>query len=131
MINLTIQIFWCLAGIFGICEFGQQLCGTFGEINDIYDLFAWYLFPYKAQHMLTTLIIFVQRPVELHVIGSITCSRITFQSVRKSLLIQNWTQLNSSKSIFLKPFCRFSIQHIHGLWYFGVLINNIHTNHFK
>lgn len=94
MINLTILSFWALAAIFGICDFGQQLCGTFEEILGIYDQFAWYLFPKKAQRMLTTIMIFVQRPVELHVVGSITCSRLTFQNVCKTLTLHNQTELN-------------------------------------
>lgn len=67
--------------IFCICEFGEQLGRTFNEINDVYDDFAWYLFPCKAKHVLSYLMIVAQRSVELRVFGSISCGRITFKSV--------------------------------------------------
>lgn len=57
------------------------MSGTFAEINDVYDQFAWYLIPCKAQHMLMILLIVVEKPVELRVFGSNTCGRITFKNV--------------------------------------------------
>ena len=74
-------MFWTFAGIFGICEFGQQFSRSFDEINDIYDRLAWYKFPNDVQHALPTLMVVAQKPIELHVFGSISCSRITLKSV--------------------------------------------------
>lgn len=79
-------MFWGFAGIFGVCEFGERMCGSFDGINDIYHQFAWYLFPWKAQQMVTMLIIVAQEPVELHVFGSISCGRITFKNVSKNYM---------------------------------------------
>lgn len=83
MINLISLLVWSFAIIFSVCEFGEGLSGTFGEINYLYDQFAWYLFPNDVQHMLSTLMIFAQRPIELRVFGSVSCERITFKKVRK------------------------------------------------
>lgn len=81
--------------IFCICEFGEQLGRTFDEINDVYDDFAWYLFPCKAKHILSYLMIVAQRGVELRVFGSISCGRITFKSV--SELFFMFSELNFSE----------------------------------
>lgn len=83
MINLFSLLVWSFAIIFSVCEFGEGLSGTFGEINYLYDQFAWYLFPNDVQHMLSTLMIFAQRPIELRVFGSVSCERITFKKVCK------------------------------------------------
>lgn len=81
MIVLFIGMFWSCAGIVGICEFGERLCSTFEEINDMYHQFAWYRFPCKAKRMLITLLMIAQKPVELRVFGSISCGRVTLKSV--------------------------------------------------
>lgn len=73
---------WLFAGIFGICEFGERLRGTFDEINHVYNQFVWYLLPWKVQHIATVLIMVAQEPVQLWVFGSISCCRITLKNVR-------------------------------------------------
>lgn len=78
-------MFWSFAGIFGTCEFGQRLSGTFEEINDVYDQFDWYLFPCDVQRILTFLRVVAQNPIELHVIGSVSCGRITLKNVSKHI----------------------------------------------
>lgn len=72
---------WVLAVIFGIFEFGEQMGSAVGEINDMYDQFTWYRFPKNVKRMLTTLVIFAQKPIEIRIIGSTTCGRITFKNV--------------------------------------------------
>lgn len=74
---------WTFVLIFGICEFGERLCGSFQEINDLCDAFAWYSLPCDVQHILPTLIMMAQKPVELRIFGSISCGRITFKNVSK------------------------------------------------
>lgn len=81
IITLSMCLFWSFTSIFAICEFGQRLCGAFEEINDAYNQLAWYLLPDNVQHMLTTLLMVAQKPVELEVFGSISCGRITFKNV--------------------------------------------------
>lgn len=81
IIHLAITIFWSFAIIFGVCEFGEKLSEAFEQINDVYDQFAWYLLPFDVQHMLSTLIMIAQKPIELRVFGSISCTRITFRKV--------------------------------------------------
>lgn len=75
------QMLWVLAVVFSVFEFGEQMGGTVDEINDMYEQFHWYLFPKEVQQILTTLIIFAQKPMEIRIIGSITCGRITFKNV--------------------------------------------------
>lgn len=81
IIVLVVQMVWSFATIFGVCEFGESLSGSFQEINDTYNQLAWYLFPRHTQHMLTTLIMMAQAPAELNVFGSISCCRITLKNV--------------------------------------------------
>lgn len=76
-------MFYLFAPIFGVCEFGERLYGTFEEINAVYNQFAWYSFPYNVQQMLPILIMVAQNPIELRVFGSIACGRITLQNVSK------------------------------------------------
>lgn len=81
MIVLSMFIFWSFIAIFGICEYGERLRETFNEISDAYNQLAFYLYPCDVQHMLTTLLMVAQKPVELEVFGSIVCGRITFKNV--------------------------------------------------
>lgn len=75
------QIIWGFAGIFGVCEFGERLRASFEGINDVCEQLSWYLFPYKTQQMLITLITVAQNSVELRVFGNISCGRITLKNV--------------------------------------------------
>lgn len=77
----SLQVFGLSVGIFEICEFGERLSESYGEISDAYDQLNWHLFPRKAQHMLITQLIMAQRPVQLRVFGSICCGRITMKDV--------------------------------------------------
>lgn len=105
-------MFWSFASVFGICEFGERLSGTFAEINDVYVQFAdWRLFPYKSRRMLTQVMMVAQKPIELRVFGSISCGRITFKDVNKIFNLNSYSSiidaiffrspLGMSKSIFV------------------------------
>lgn len=83
VMNLCLLMFMAISIIFGVCEFGEKLSETFGEVYDVYDQFAWYLFPYDVQQMLSIMMIVAQKPVELRVFGSISSNRITFRNVRE------------------------------------------------
>lgn len=94
MIVLSVKMFWSFAAIFGVYEFGERLSESFDEINDVYDQSTWYAFPCNVQNMLTILLLVAQKPVELRVFGSTSCSRITFKNVREiSCAPQKSTQL--------------------------------------
>lgn len=124
LINLSIIMFWSFFVIFGICEFGERLSGTFAEINDVYDQFVWYLFPNRAQHMLPILLIVAERPVEVRVFGSNACGRITFKNVGDCFSFFTELQINFVRKLSLILFSyllRHSIQHIRILWYFSDL----------
>lgn len=84
-------MFWTFAAIFGVCEFGERLSATANGINDVYDQFAWYSFPWDVQQNITILIIFAQKPVSLRVVGSVSCGRITFKNVGRTfeIFLQN------------------------------------------
>lgn len=82
IINLMITMFWFFAILFGICEFGQKLNGTFQEIDEIYSSqFVWYSYPCNVQQMLIVLIMVAQKPIQLRVFGSVACDRITLKMV--------------------------------------------------
>lgn len=120
------NMFWAFAVIFGICEFGQRLCGAFDEVNHLYDQTAWYLFPYNVQHALSYLMMVAQKPVELRVFGSISCGRVTLENVSKIILFEKINKLQNQidPNIFVlifSPLFRYSKMRIHVLWYFGAL----------
>lgn len=78
-------------------------------------------FPYKAQQLLPMLFIFAQRPVELHVFGSISCDRITLKNVGEMFISSQISiEVNTHGNIF-----RYSTMRIHALWWFDGLRNNI------
>lgn len=81
ILALSIKMIWVFSFIFGVYEFGERLSGSFEELNDEYDQFAWHLFPMKAQRMLTVLLRMAQKPIELRVFGSTPCGRITLKNV--------------------------------------------------
>lgn len=97
IIDLSITMFWAFSIIFGICDFGERLSGTFDEINDVCDMFTWYLFPCDVQHMLKTLIIIAQKRVELYAFGSISCGRVTLKNVSEIFILSQ--KKHRSKSI--------------------------------
>lgn len=74
---------WSLAVVFCACEFGEKLSETFDRISYSYDQLSWHLFPSIAQRMLITQLAVAQKPVELLVIGEISCCRITLKNVSK------------------------------------------------
>lgn len=115
---LSLDMFVSFSLIVGICEFGERLSGNFNEINNVYYQFAWYLFPCNTKNMLSTLIMFAQKPVELRVFGSILCGRITLKNVSNEFhfLFHNikLNQIFYSTFPFIF-FFRYSIGHIHGL----------------
>lgn len=82
IINLSFEMLWVFVLIFGICEFGERLNKSSSEeINYTFEQSAWYLFPRDVQSVLPFLIMVAQKPVDLDVFGSISCSRITFKKV--------------------------------------------------
>lgn len=80
---MGINALMSFAVVLGVCEFGERLIQSFNEVNDAFDQFKWHLFPCDVQHMLTTLIMFGQKPVTLDVFGSISCGRMTLKIVSK------------------------------------------------
>lgn len=114
-------MFWAFSTIFGICEFGEKFRKMFGEINDVYDRFAWNSFPYEAQQLLPMLLMFAQRPVQLQVFGSISCDRVTLKNVGKILIFLHISiEVISFTTTFLLML-RYSTKRIHALWLFDVL----------
>lgn len=128
---MNLVLIMCLAFviIYGVYEFGEKLTGTFEEINDAYDRFAWNVFPYDVQTMIPTLIVVAQKPIELRVFGSISCGRITFRNVGGTSIfhlkpnikskIWNRTQFNSFQfnvTTLTTPF-RYAIKPTPTLWF--------------
>lgn len=63
------------------CELGQQVANRIEEINNEFDQLGWYLYPTEAQRMLPTIMINVQKPVDISCYGIFTCSREQFRKV--------------------------------------------------
>lgn len=95
IIVLINQMVWSMAIIFSACEFGERLSETFDKISFSYDQLSWYLFPSSAQHTLITQLVVAQKPVELSVIGEISCCRITLKNVSKISIFPKNIQKNS------------------------------------
>lgn len=79
--NRFIELFFSLFGLFGFCEFGERLKVAFDEINIEIDQIKWYLLPCRTQQMISIMLIFIQKPVEIGIFGSVSCNRITFKKV--------------------------------------------------
>lgn len=92
---MFITMVWVFVAISSICEFGERLSGTFNEINNVCDQLAWHLFPHDVQQLLSFLFMIVQKPTELRVFGSISCSRITFQNVSRIVIFCHRIELIS------------------------------------
>lgn len=86
MINRFIELFFSFFGLFGFCEFGERLREAFDEINMVLNQIKWYLLPRKTQKILSIMLMFTQRPVELDIFGSVSCNRITFKKVSKRVV---------------------------------------------
>lgn len=80
---LLIELVWMLAAIITICELGERLNDSSERMSTVCDRLAFHLFPCDVQHKLINLIVVAQRPFDLLVFGSISCSRSTLKSVSK------------------------------------------------
>lgn len=81
MINLVGMVFWSFTFIFIICEFGENVCSAFDEINILFDEIDWYLFPIEIQRYLPTLFLVSQQPVLIQGYGNILFNRYAFKKV--------------------------------------------------
>lgn len=80
---LASQAFWSFTAIFIACECAERLKTSFGTINDEIDAIVWYKYPLCVRRMIPILMAGAQQPVELCVIASISCNRLTFKNVRQ------------------------------------------------
>lgn len=67
--------------IFIFCEIGERFKNSFDQINDEFDKLNWYLFPMDAMKMLSTIMIFTQKPVALNGFGGTQYNREQFKKV--------------------------------------------------
>lgn len=78
---LSIQVFGAFFFLMVTCEFGGRITMTHDEIDTAILQSSWYRLPAEVQKILPTVIYIAQREVALHGIGSVICSRETFQRV--------------------------------------------------
>lgn len=104
--------------VYVICELGGRLSYQFSDIDDIIGQFQWYLFPNDVQKLLPFVIMGAKQKVALRCFGSAMCNRATFKKVFGNIHFQIFIffwLLNKRLFVF-----RYSIDHIHTLWYWKV-----------
>ena len=74
-------LFYGFGLIFVTCELCQRMTNGCEEFIDVIQQFDWYLFAFKIQRILPTILINVQQPVYFECFGSIACDRKTFKQV--------------------------------------------------
>lgn len=83
MIVLLTDVFWSFVGVFAVCEFGQKMSNSFDKIEYESGQLRWYYFPIRIHQMMPTFIVVAQQPIELLIIESVSCDRITFKQVKE------------------------------------------------
>lgn len=77
------QMFSTFMVIFFVCEFGHRVSDSFEETNNAIGELKWYLFPTDTWKLLPIVVAGAHKPVVFTVFGSVSCSRMDFQTVRK------------------------------------------------
>lgn len=94
MLVSFIQMFWAFAILFAACELGHSVSSAFEEINSRILLFHWYKLSKDVKKFLPIIILSLQKPIGLHVFGSIVCGREDFERVssfwRKNLITNDF-----------------------------------------
>lgn len=76
-----LALFWLLALMYILCQFGQQLTDEFVAFEQtIYESY-WYLFTMDVQRLFIIVTMLSQKPVELKGFGNIHCTLETFKNV--------------------------------------------------
>lgn len=78
---LSIQVFGAFFFLLVTCEFGGRITTAHDEIDSVMLQSSWYRFPVEVKKILPTVILIVQKEIALHGIGSVVCSRESFQRV--------------------------------------------------
>lgn len=80
---LSIQVFGAFFFLLVTCEFGGRITTAHDEIDSAILQSSWYRFPTKVKKILPTVISIAHKEMALHGIGSVVCSRESFQRVSK------------------------------------------------
>lgn len=78
---LSIQVFGAFFFLLVTCEFGGRITMAHDEIDSAILRSSWYRLPTEVKSILPTVIYIAQKEVALHGIGSVVCSRESFQRV--------------------------------------------------
>lgn len=95
-----VQLFVSFAMVFVSCELSQHLTDEFDGIDEIFDQSDWYLFPFKIQQLLPTIMLNTQQPVYIKCFGGIPCNRQTFKKVCQNHCIFSNLVPMSRRSMF-------------------------------
>lgn len=62
---------WAWSLVLVLCEAGQQMIDTFGEIEEAFEQIDWYLLPIEIQRMMPQIIMYAQEPMVVRFFGSV------------------------------------------------------------
>lgn len=79
---ITIEACAAFLTLWIVCELGQRVTDIFASINGKFEEFAWYSYPKAMQRMLPTILITVQKPVDIKCFGSFAANREGYRKVR-------------------------------------------------
>lgn len=83
--DLAILLFQIIGAFFFLlvtCEFGGRMTIAHDDIDTAILQLSWYRFPVELKKLLPILMSMSQKEIELRGMGSVACSRETFQRVR-------------------------------------------------
>lgn len=127
VLTLAYYVCWSFGLVFLVCGIGEQLTCEFNQINNTLIQLEWYSFPFELQRTLPTILYNVQKSIHLECFGSQTCSREVFRKVSKkksyTIFRIKFKKINNFFASFHFP--RLPIKHIHTLWFFVNLSNEI------
>lgn len=81
LISNSLEMFWLLALMYTLCQFGQQMTDQFSSFEHTIVGTDWYTFPIDMQRHFIIIMKTGQDPVELKGFGNVYCSRETFKKV--------------------------------------------------
>lgn len=81
LISNSLEMFWLLALMYTLCQFGQQMTDQFSSFEHTIAGTDWYTFPIDMQRHFIIIMKTGQDPVELKGFGNVYCSRETFKKV--------------------------------------------------
>lgn len=101
LLVITIEACCVFLCIWIVCKLGQRITDVFASIKDIFDQFDWYAHPQAIKRMLPTILLNVQKPVDVKCFGSFAANREGCKQVRAA------NNMYPTQLLYSNAFCQF------------------------